>query len=333
MLTVNPVPFCILDEVDAALDEANIGRFADALRRLAETIDFVVITHNRATIEVADGTPAGVREKVADADALLNTYFPIDADLIAGLTRCRVIARYGIGVDNVDTEAAKRARIIVTNVPDYSVEEVAAHALAMMLSLLRRLPLADSIVREGQWGVGRLRPIRRLSELTFGLVGYGRIARRLGASVAALGGRIVVHDPYLRPGADLPPLVSLDDLLEASDVVSIHAPATEATRGLIDAARLARMRRGAILVNTSRGPLVVLADLVEALRAGRLGGAALDVFEREPPDVSRFRDVPNLLLSPHVAYYSEESLQESQRKAATQVLKVLTGQPPDYPVT
>ena len=286
-----------------------------------------------ATIEVADGTPAGVREKAASADALLNTYFPIDADLIAGLTRCRVIARYGIGVDNVDTEAAKQARIIVTNVPDYSVEEVAAHALAMMLSLLRRLPRADSIVREGQWGVDRLRPIRRLSELTFGLVGYGRIARRLAASIATLGGRIVVHDPYLRAGPDLPPLLSLDDLLETSDVVSIHAPATAATRGLFDATKLARMRPGAILVNTSRGPLVIMSDLVEALRAGRLGGAALDVFEKEPPDAKRLRDVPNLLLSPHVAYYSEESLQESQRKAATQILKVLTGQPPDYPVT
>lgn len=285
-----------------------------------------------AELEVADGTPGGVAAVAADADALLNTYLPIDANLIGELTRCRIIARYGIGVDNIDLEAAARAGVVVTNVPDYSVEEVAVHALAMILSLTRRLPQADALVRGGAWGIEPLRPIRRMSELTFGLVGFGRIARQLGASITSFGGTLLVHDPYLKPADDVPPLVSLDELVEASDVISIHAPATPETRGMFNAARLARMRRGAILVNTSRGPLVVLADVAEALRSGQLGGAALDVFEREPPDANALRDVPNLLVSPHMAYYSEESLRESQRKAATQVLKVLTGLAPDYPV-
>ena len=285
-----------------------------------------------AEIDVADGTSAGVSRLAMDADALLTTYLPIGADLISELRRCRVIARYGIGVDNIDLRAANEAGIVVTNVPNYCVEEVAVHAFAMILSLLRRLPAADAQVKAGGWGIDRLRPVPRLSELTFGLVGYGRIARRLAAGIDAFGGRLLVHDPFLVPAADLPPLVTLDELIHASDVISIHAPATSETRGLFDAGRMASMKPGALLVNTSRGPLVVLEDLAEALRSGHLGGAALDVFEREPPAPEAIRDVPNLIVSPHMAYYSEPALAESQRKAATQVVHVLSGRAPDYPV-
>ena len=286
-----------------------------------------------ADLVVADGTSQGVADVAADADGILNTYFPVDAELLARLPRVRVVARYGIGVDNVDVAAAAKAGVTVTNVPDYSVEEVAAHALAMILALCRRLPSADALVRSGAWGIQSLRPIRRLSAMTFGLVGYGRIARRLAASIDALGGSLLVHDPFLRPAPDGPHLVSLEDLITGSDVISVHAPLTADTRALFDARRFAQMRTGAIFVNTSRGPLVVLADLLDALRSGHLGGAGLDVFENEPPASGLIDDVPNLLVSPHMAYYSEESLRESQRKAATQVLKALTGQPVDYPVT
>jgi D-3-phosphoglycerate dehydrogenase len=285
-----------------------------------------------ATLDVADGTRDGVLRSAVDADALLNTYLPIDREMLASIPNCRIVARYGIGVDNVDLAAAAERGITVTNVPDYSVEEVAAHALAMMLALLRRLPAADARVRAGGWGLDGLRPIRRLSTLTFGLVGYGRIARRVAASITTLGGRILVADPFVTSVGDGAELVSLDDLFARSDVVSIHAPATPDTRGMCDAVRISRMRPGAILVNTSRGPLVVLDDVVAALREGRLGGAALDVFVPEPPDAAALADVPNLLLTPHMAYYSEEALEESQRKAATQVVKVLTSEPPDYPV-
>ena len=168
--------------------------------------------------------------------------------------------------------------------------------------------------------------------MTFGLVGYGRIARRLGTSIDALGASIIVHDPFLGSGADGPQVMSLDDLLDQSDVVSVHAPLTDDTRALFNTRRFAQMRTGSIFVNTSRGPLVVFRDLVEALRSGHLGGAGLDVFESEPLAMGLVDDVPNLLVSPHMAYYSEESLRESQHKAATQVLKVLTGEPVDYPV-
>lgn len=286
-----------------------------------------------AELEVADGTLENAVARGHDADALLNTYLPLSADTLAKLPSCRIIARYGIGVDNVDLAAAKDAGIVVTNVPDYCVDEVAAHALALLLSLLRRVPQGHARVQEGGWGLDGLRPIQRLSELTVGLVGFGRIARRLAESLAVLGCRLAVHDPFLTPSPELPTLVSLEELLQTSDAVSLHAPLTPETTGLIDADTLALMPDHAVLVNTSRGPLVVLEDVVEALRSGRLRGAALDVLPTEPPDPALVRDVPNLLVTPHMAYYSEQAIAESQHKAATQVIKVLTGQRPDYQVS
>ncbi len=285
-----------------------------------------------ASLEVADGTLEDVLARGRDADALLTTYFPITAETVAALDNCKIIARYGIGVDNVDIAAANAAGMVVTNVPDYSVEEVSAHALAMILGLLRKLPEADAFVRGGGWSIDSLRPIRRLSSLTAGLVGYGRISRRLAESLATLGMSIVCYDPFLQPADDLPPLISLEELLRTSDVVSLHAPLTPDTRGLIGAKELALMPNHAVLVNTSRGPLVVLDDLIAALRSGEIRAAALDVFEQEPLDATRLEGVPRLTASPHMAYYSEEALQESQRKASTQIVKVLSGQTPDYPV-
>jgi D-3-phosphoglycerate dehydrogenase len=286
-----------------------------------------------ASLEVADGSLHDALAKGRDADALLNTYLPLDADAFAQLERCRIVARYGIGVDNVDLDAASKAGVVVTNVPDYCVEEVATHALAMLLSLLRRLPQGDAKVRAGAWGLDGLRPMTRLSEMTVGLVGFGRIARRLGESLQVLGCRLIVHDPFLTPSDDLPPLMSLEELLRTADAVSLHAPLTARTKGMIDASALALMPEHAVLVNTSRGPLVVLEALVTALREGRLRAAGLDVLPVEPPPAGAVDDVPNLLLTPHTAFYSEQSVRESQTKAATQVIKVLTGKEPDYAVT
>jgi D-3-phosphoglycerate dehydrogenase len=286
-----------------------------------------------ASIEVADGTREDAVARGRDADALLNAYLPLDASTFAQLDRCRIVARYGIGVDNIDVAAARTAGIVVTNVPDYCVDEVAAHALAMLLALLRRLPQGDASVRAGAWSLDGLRPMARLSELTVGLVGFGRIARRLGESLRTLGCRLIVHDPFLTPSADLPPLVTLTELLRMADAVSLHAPLTPETAGMIDADALALMPDHAVVVNTSRGPLVVLEDLAAALRAGGLRGAALDVLPTEPPPPGALDGVPNLLVTPHMAYYSEQSQHESQTKAATQIVKVLTGREPDYGVT
>jgi len=285
-----------------------------------------------AELVVASGDVDSVLGIASDADAILNTYLPWSADSIARLSRCKIIARYGIGFDNVDLKAAADAGIVVTNVPDYSVEEVATHALALILASLRKVVVADGSVRSGTWSIDNFRPIRRLSTLTVGLVGYGRIARRIAAPLAALGADIIAHDPYLQPGPDLPPLLELETVLSRSDIVSLHLPLTDETRGIIGTEALARMKPGAILVNTSRGPLVDLDALGDALRKGTIGAAGLDVFDVEPLDASRVEGVPNLIVTPHMAYYSEEALAESQRKAATQVIKVLTGERPDYQV-
>jgi len=285
-----------------------------------------------AELIVASGDQEEVLGVAADADGILNTYLPWDASAIDRLEQCKVIARYGIGFDNVDLEAASNAGIIVTNVPDYSVQEVATHALALMLAALRKVVDADQSARTGVWGIQNFRPIRRLSTLTVGLVGYGRIARNLAAPVEALGATVVTHDPYLSEDPGLPPLLELDELLATSDVVSLHVPLTEETRGMINETSIGRMKPGAILINTSRGPLVEFAALSSALSEGKLSAAALDVFEVEPVDTALLEGVPNLIATPHMAYYSEEALQESQRKAATQVIKVLTGEAPDYQV-
>jgi len=285
-----------------------------------------------AELVVASGDVDSVLGIASDADAILNTYLPWSAESIGRLTRCKIIARYGIGFDNVDLKAAAEAGIVVTNVPDYSVEEVATHALALILASLRKVVTADQSVRAGTWSIDNFRPIRRLSTLTVGLVGYGRIARRIAAPLGALGADIIAHDPYLQPGPDLPPLLELETVLSRSDIVSLHLPLTDETRGIIGTEALGRMKPGAILVNTSRGPLVDLDALGAALRNGTIGAAGLDVFDVEPLDASRVEGVPNLIVTPHMAYYSEEALAESQRKAATQVIKVLTGEKPDYQV-
>ncbi|MDQ7910346.1 C-terminal binding protein [Phytohabitans sp. ZYX-F-186] len=293
----------------------------------------------RELIGAAGGTvevPAGDRQRVlaaaADADALLCTYFPLSAADIALLKNCRIIARYGIGVDNVDLDAARAAGIAVTNVPDYCVTEVATHTAAMVLAMVRKIPAGDALVRAGGWGAARLGEVRRFSTLTVGLLGYGRIARDVAAILRPLAGAVIVHDPFVAEAEGGDRLVDLPTLLAESDVLCVHCPLTPRTRGIVDAAALARMRPGAILVNTSRGPIVVLDDVVRALRDGTLGGAALDVFEHEPPDGAALAGVPRLLTTPHSAFYSREAIQESQRKATTQVLKALRGEPLDYRV-
>lgn len=285
-----------------------------------------------AELVVATGDVDEVLEVARDADAILNTYMPWSSESISRLDQCKIIARYGIGIDNLDLEAAADAGIVVTNVPDYSVEEVATHALALILTSLRKIVAADRSVREATWSIDNFRPIQRLSTLTVGLIGYGRIARKIALPLEALGANIVAHDPYLEPGPDLPPLVSLEELLATADIISLHSPLTEETRGMIGASELKSMNPTAILVNTSRGPLVDLDALVAALNEGQIAAAGLDVFDIEPLDPKRVEGVPNLTITPHMAYYSEQALEESQRKAATQVIKVLTGDKPDYRV-
>jgi D-3-phosphoglycerate dehydrogenase / 2-oxoglutarate reductase len=277
-----------------------------------------------------------VRDAVAGADAVLNCYAPMPAEVIRGLDRCVVIARYGIGLDTVDLDQATAKGILVTNVPDYCIDEVSDHALALILSLARGVTLLDRKVRSGSWTPTDARPLHRLRGRTLGLVGFGRIARALAAKMAAIGYRVVTTDPFVPEGAireaGAEPM-TLEDLLGAAHVVSVHAPLTAESRHLIGAPELALMKPGAILVNTSRGPLVDLDALREALAEGRLGGAGLDVLEIEPPaadDPLLHRD--DVIVTPHAAFYSEESLRELQRKAVEQVIEALAGRTPPYAV-
>jgi D-3-phosphoglycerate dehydrogenase / 2-oxoglutarate reductase len=281
---------------------------------------------------IVASSPEDVRKLAPEADAILNALAPIGADLIAMMTKARIIARYGIGVDNIDVEAAASSGIVVTNVPDYCVEEVASHAVAMALMLLRNLQRADESARAGQWGVGSVRPLHRISTLTVGLLGFGRIGRLVATSMASFGSSILVYDPY---AAQIPgpfQRVGQDELFTRSNILFLHAPLTPETRGIVDEAMLSKLPSEAIVINAARGPLVVLDDLVAALRSGHLKGAALDTFPVEPLDPNLIADVPNLLLSPHTAFYSEEAIKESQLKATRQIVKVLAGEPADYPV-
>lgn len=286
-----------------------------------------------AELVIPGGDRAAVMAAAADADAILNTYLPIGAEDIARLRRPRIIARYGIGVDNIDVAAARAAGIVVTNVPDYSVEEVATHTMALLLAAYRRILRGTMKAATGQWSLDGLRPIERFSGATVGIIGLGRIGRLVASYLVPLGPRIVGFDPYADAAVEgVERMTTLDDVLGAADVVTLHLPVTAETRGLIGRAQFQRMRPGAILVNTSRGALVVTADLAEAIREGRIAGAAVDVLEREGADIPALAGLPDVVITPHMAYYSESALRESQRKAATQVMKVLRGEAPDYPV-
>ncbi len=275
-------------------------------------------------------------DAVRDADALLVCYAPVTRRVIEHAAQCRIIARYGIGVDNVDVQAASARRIVVTNVPDYCIEEVSDHALALLLACARRVADLDRLVRAGRWDAKAAVPIRRLRGQVLGLVGFGKIPRLLAAKAAALGLTFLAFDPYVDAAtctAHGAQKVDLPALLAAADFVSVHAPLTPQTRGLLGETELQRMKPTAYLINTARGPIVSEAALVRALREGWIAGAALDVLETEPPGGQHpLLALPQVILTPHVAFYSEESVQDLQRKAAEEVARVLTGQPPRNPV-
>jgi len=271
-----------------------------------------------------------------DADAILVTYAKLPGDLLRQLTRCKAIGRFGLGVDNIDIPAAAELGITVTYVPDYCMHEVSDHAMALLLALARKIPLSNKLVQAGRWDMPAVVPIHRLAGRVLGLVGFGNIPRALAPKAKAFGLRVVTHDPYV-PQQALAAAgvesVSFDRLLEISDFVSIHAPLMPATRGLFNAEVFRKMKTGALLINTARGPLVDEDALVSALDSGRLGGAALDVVAVEPlPKDSRLIGRDNVILTPHTAFYSVEALNELQTKCAADVARVLSGEKPVYPV-
>jgi D-3-phosphoglycerate dehydrogenase len=272
-----------------------------------------------------------------DADGVLVNLFPMTRKVIETLKRCRVLSRYGVGYDNVDVPAATERGIWVARVPDYCIEDVSDQALALLLSCVRGVAYKDRGVRAGRWNMHKEVPTRRVAGKVLGLVGYGAIARCLHRKTAGFGlARVLVHDPYVdaatlrRAGAEPADLALL---LRESDFVSVHVPLGPETRGMIGVRELALMRPTAILVNTSRGPVVDEQALAAALAARRVAAAGLDVFETEPLAAdSPLRRLEHVVLCDHAGWYSEESVPELKTKAARNVAAVLSGGRPVYPV-
>jgi D-3-phosphoglycerate dehydrogenase / 2-oxoglutarate reductase len=294
------------------------------------SIEKQVLSPLAVEIRSGDGSSSdAVAEEAGGADVILAGSSPrFDAPTLKRLT-CRGIVRYGVGTETIDLDAAARRGMWVAFVPDYGVEAVSLHAITLILAGLRRLVEADDLVKAGEWGLGRLRPLHSPSALTAGVIGFGRIGSRVASHLSALGFRVLAHDPY----ADIPAShaggAQLGELLREADVISLHAPHHRESTPLIGKKEIEQMKPGAVLVNTARGPLIDHSALVEGLSAGRPGTAALDVYPQEPPDVSVFEPViDRTILTPHMAWYTEESEADLRLRAAEEARRILIGEPP-----
>jgi D-3-phosphoglycerate dehydrogenase len=264
-----------------------------------------------------------------EADGILNQYARMDRRMIEQLSRCKVITRYGIGVDTIDLTAATESGIIVANVPDYCLNEVADHTLAMLLACARKTLVFDRIVRRGSWDFRKGGAIHRLQGKVLGLVGCGKIGLAVARRMTAFGVRVIAFDPYLKRAGEGVELTDLSTVLGTSDFISIHCPLTESTRHLIGEMEFKKMVKKPVIVNTSRGPVVDENALLRALETGQVSGAGLDVVETEPPDPGNpLLKMENVVLSPHTAFYSEESVSQLKRDAAESVVAVLQGRWP-----
>ncbi|MDE0331490.1 MAG: C-terminal binding protein [Nitrospinae bacterium] len=302
------------------------------------------------TIEEEILSPLGPRLRLgmgADSDSLLELCAEAEgviigaipkftAEVIAQLKHCKIFARGGVGVDNIDLDAARERGIQVTSVPDYCVDEVSDHAMALILYYARKIEGGIAEVKTGGWGIAALRPIAPLRGATLGVVGIGRIGAALAGKARAFGMRLIAHDPFAadsafeKLGAEN---AALSRIWEESDYISLHAPLTPETRGMVNAEALERMKTDAVLINVARGELVNEKALAAALKRNAIRGAGLDVLEQEPPRPNHpLLALPNCRVTPHSAWYSTAALEDMRRKAAADVLRVLQGEEPRYPV-
>ena len=290
-----------------------------------------------ATVRTTEARePEALIADAAGADALVvDASTQVTAAVLSSPDSLQVVGRSGIGVDNVDIETAQELGIRVVNVPDYCLDEVSAHALGMLLSCARKLPVLDAAVKDGEWGWSRARPIRRIAGQTVGIVGFGKIGRSFARKLRGFDVDVLVYDPYVSAtdlaGFDVT-RVDFDRLLSDSDFVSIHTPLTDETRNMFDADAFERMPDHAVLVNTARGPIVDEDALVAALAAGELGGVGLDVRDPEPPVDAPLADFENVVLSPHAGFYSEASRCDLTRSVSEDVARVLQGERPRNPI-
>lgn len=298
----------------------------EATRELLRPLDITISEHQCRTQDE-------VMRVTKNAVAVLVNYAPIGRDVIQQMTRCKIIARYGAGYDNIDIREAKARGIYVTNIPGGSTDEVADHTMAVMLSMLRKIPQARELTRRDIWDATRVMPLPRVRGLRLGLVGLGRIARAVAQRASSFGMRVMAFDPCVDDSvfqSTQVANVSLEDLLSMANVVSIHAPLNKTTRHLIGRDELRRMKPDAYLINTSRGSVIDEQALIEALENNRIAGAALDVLETEPPSATNhLLSLENTIVTCHCAGYSNEQQRMSQSTAAEQVLAVLEGQRPN----
>ena len=297
-------------------------------------VDLELALLRDAGMEVATAQCRTEEEVIAAArgcQGLLTQYAPINARVFAALPEVRIVSRFGAGFDTIDTDDAKEFGVWVANSPDYGVGEVAAHALGMALALVRHLPFYDRDVRAGNWHYTSAGTLRRLPDMTLGILGLGRIGKRMAHLSRNVFGRIVACDPYIAD-ADFPEYVARvtkEELFRDSDVVSLHVPLSDETRGIANARSLSSMKQGSFLVNTARGSVANLDHVMAALDSGQLDGAALDVLPKEPPEADHpILRHPRVLLSPHAAFYSAEGEKELRRKAAQNLVDwARTGRP------
>jgi D-3-phosphoglycerate dehydrogenase len=304
---------------------ADVDRIADALAGTGVRVDVEEI-RTADQVHALEPTVVGL---------IVDSRTPVSRDVIAGLPDLRVVGRAGIGVDNVDVEAAHEHDVVVTNAPAYSIEEVSSHNAALLLAGVRGLPEYGANTRGGEWDWTAGRPLRRLREQTVGIVAFGSIARRFADKLAGFGCDLVGVDPYVEPevmadhGVES---VDLDGLRERADHLSVHAPLTPETRGLVDAPVLASLPEHGVVVNTGRGGVVDEAALADALDSGQIARAALDVMAQEPPEDPALIERDDVLVTPHTAWYSEESRAELADTVAADVARVLRGEDPANPV-
>lgn len=307
-----------------AILEPGYRDYEEEKRVLAEFSPEITVVKAGAGLEEA-------KKAVAGADAIMVREAPVGAELLKAARGCAVVVRYGVGVDNIDLEAARALGIKVANVPDYGSDDVAEHALALMLAATRRVATRDRDVRAGRWNIGQDEPMPRITGKNLGVLGYGRIAKRFIAKASGLGfERIYVTDPVLedeeakKAGVAKAPL---EELLSKSDFISVHVPLNKSTRHMIGRAQIALMRPNAVVVNAGRGGIIDEQALAEALAEGRIFAAGIDTFEQEPPKKDNpLLRLSNTVLSDHTAWYTSESVIELQHKAAMEVLRAFRGE-------
>ena len=282
--------------------------------------------------EYQEKKPAALIPLVKDADAIITQYSEINETVIESLMHCKMIIKYGIGVNNIDVEAASKKGIYVCNVPDYGIDEVSNHALTFILTLSKKLKQEDMFFRNGNWGYSEIVPVFRFSGSTIGLMGFGRIPQLVARKLSGFGVNVIAYDPFCSAstfreyGVES---VDFNTLCEKSDFISIHCPLTAETQHVFNKDAFSKMKKTACIINTARGPVVDENALIEALENGYIAGAALDVYESEPLNKeSKLFSFENVILTPHCAWYSEEAISTLQRKVAEEVVNVLKGNVP-----